>query len=72
MSENSDAIIIVVSEETGTISVAENGELTRGYTMEKLREMLRQKLLPENMHDKNIIGIIKSGKERLNGKRKKV
>ena len=29
MSENSDAIVIVVSEETGQISVAENGVLDR-------------------------------------------
>ena len=31
MSENSDAIIIVVSEETGKISVASNGYLNRGF-----------------------------------------
>lgn len=47
MSENSDAIIIVVSEETGTISVAENGELTRGYTRDSLKKLLRTRLLPE-------------------------
>lgn len=47
MSENSDAIIIVVSEETGTISVAENGELTRGFTKESLRKLLYSKLIPE-------------------------
>lgn len=47
MSENSDAIIIVVSEETGTISVAENGELTRGYTRDSLKKLLRSRLLPE-------------------------
>lgn len=71
MSENSDAIIIVVSEETGTISVAENGELTRGYTKERLTALLRSKLIPDNSHDVNIIGILKSGKERFNGRRKK-
>ncbi len=31
MSENSDAVVVVVSEETGTISVAVNGELRRGF-----------------------------------------
>jgi len=40
MSEVSDARIVVVSEETGTISVAIDGNLTRGVTENKLREML--------------------------------
>lgn len=70
MSENSDAIIIVVSEETGTVSVAENGELTRGYTKERLIQYLRSQLIPETTHDINIIGILKSGKERKNAKDK--
>lgn len=47
MSENSDAIVIVVSEETGTISIAENGELTRGYTRDSLKKYLRSKLIAE-------------------------
>ncbi len=40
MSENSDAIVIAVSEETGQISVAMNGVLTRDYTREKLKNLL--------------------------------
>ncbi|MDR0903716.1 MAG: diadenylate cyclase CdaA [Ruminococcus sp.] len=47
MSENSDAIIVVVSEETGTISVAENGELKRGFTRDSLKKYLRGALIPE-------------------------
>lgn len=32
MTENSDAVVIVVSEETGTISIVVNGEITRNYS----------------------------------------
>ena len=44
MSENSDALVIVVSEETGQISVALNGELTRDYTHDKLKATLEDKI----------------------------
>ena len=47
MSENSDALIIVVSEETGQISVAENGTLTRDYTRDSLEEYLSAELLSD-------------------------
>lgn len=40
ISENSDAITIVVSEETGMISLAVNGQLTRGYDKEKLKDIM--------------------------------
>lgn len=40
LSEISDAIIIIVSEETGIVSLAINGKLTRGYDKEKLRMVL--------------------------------
>lgn len=45
MSENSDAVIIVVSEETGTISIAENGEISRGYDRDSLKKYLRERVL---------------------------
>ncbi len=52
MSENSDAIVIVVSEETGQISVAENGTLTRNYTREKLSHLLTERLIPKQNESK--------------------
>ncbi len=47
MSEVSDAIVIIVSEETGMISIAENGVLERGFDRERLLSTLRTKLFPE-------------------------
>ncbi|WP_207753055.1 diadenylate cyclase CdaA [Clostridium yunnanense] len=40
LSETSDALIIIVSEETGTISLAVNGRLTRNYDKDKLKSIL--------------------------------
>lgn len=47
ISEVSDAIVIVVSEETGNISVAEEGELTRGFSKESLKRLLKKRLIPD-------------------------
>lgn len=47
ISENSDALVLVVSEETGVISVAENGNLTRGFSPKSLQELLKDKLVPK-------------------------
>jgi diadenylate cyclase len=44
MSEESDAVVVVVSEETGTISIAVEGRLVRGFTEDSLRERLRKLL----------------------------
>lgn len=52
MSENSDAMIIVVSEETGQISIAENGDLKRDYTRFMLNERLREALIPKQTEPK--------------------
>lgn len=46
MSENSDAIVVVVSEETGTISVACEGQLRRNYDYRSLYNELIEALSP--------------------------
>ncbi len=51
MSENSDAIVIVVSEETGTISIADNGKVTRNYDKESLKKVLIEKFAYESEND---------------------
>jgi len=45
MSENSDALVVVVSEETGTISMARDGYLRRGYDSETLKAELEDILI---------------------------
>ena len=46
MSESSDAVIAIVSEETGTISVAVDGMLKRHLSVETLDKLLRNELMP--------------------------
>ncbi len=46
MSENSDALVIVVSEETGVISIAESGQLKRELDIVTLRKELEAVFLP--------------------------
>ncbi len=54
MSENSDAIIIVVSEETGQISVAENGSIIRDFNRQSLEQLLTDKLIPKQQETKKL------------------
>ena len=44
MSEVSDAVVVIVSEETGTISVAEDGMLKRHLAPQMLEQMLHTAL----------------------------
>lgn len=46
MSENSDAVVVIVSEESGSISVAIGGMLKRHLKPETLENLLRNELLP--------------------------
>ena len=59
MSESSDAIIVIVSEETGSISIAENGMLKRHLNAATAEKLLRSKLIPEeNDNSKSSDGIV--------------
>lgn len=65
ISETSDALIIVVSEETGNISLAVNGRLTRNYDKERLRSILI--MIMKKRHHKKV-----TFKERVMAWKKKI
>ncbi len=48
MSENSDSVVVVVSEETGTISIAEGGVLSRNYDAKSLKDELVKLLIGDD------------------------
>ena len=64
ISEVSDAITVVVSEETGTISVTSDGEMIRGFTAETLNAYLKERMIVE-VHTEN------AGRENKEKRRKK-
>ncbi len=62
MSEAGDAVAVVVSEETGAVSVAKNGELTRNVATGELREILLNEIISSAKAD--------SKKKKINKKNK--
>ena len=48
ITENSDALVIIVSEETGIISIAQNGKLTRFLDVKKIEKTLYNIYLEES------------------------
>ncbi|MBR2447391.1 MAG: diadenylate cyclase CdaA [Clostridia bacterium] len=62
MSENSDAVVLVVSEETGIISIAVDGKITRNYNSVTAIAELQRLLLTEdgNKATSNIVTVIKN------------
>ncbi len=52
MSEHSDAVVVIVSEETGSISAAVGGMLKRHLAPETLERLLRNELLNDKQEEK--------------------
>jgi diadenylate cyclase len=71
MSENSDAVVLVVSEETGTISIAVDGQIKRNYSATSAAAELKRYLIDSEIEesDNRIINALKSIK--LFSKKKK-
>lgn len=67
MSENTDAVVVVVSEETGVVSVAVGGMLKRHLAPQTLERLLRSELCPEEPEQNNKMKLLqmlkKTGKE---------
>jgi len=60
ISEQADVLSIIVSEETGAISIAENGSLKRGLSKDELKEVLKRSFSHSKV--KGLRGIIKQNK----------
>lgn len=60
MSESSDSVLVVVSEETGAISVAIGGMLKRNLSSEVLRKVLSAELLEEEKQEKKAVSSLRN------------
>ncbi len=59
MSEQCDAMVVVVSEETGTVSIAFKGELRRDINEAQLREILSDYLIKNDFSSENNGGVFR-------------
>ena len=60
MSESADSVLVVVSEETGAISVAIGGMLKRHLSPEILRKVLESELIADDKPDKKGISALRN------------
>lgn len=67
MTENSDAVVLIVSEETGTISIAVNGEITRNYSAVTAETELMRLLTDTDESQKESVtkGVLNNIKQKL-------
>ena len=68
MTENSDAVVLVVSEETGIISIVVNGFITRNYSVVSAQAELNRLLLSEENSEKG--NILKTAIKKVKGIKK--
>jgi len=54
LSHEADALVLVVSEETGTISIAERGELSRGLSISDLRKTIAKGMTQVELDERSI------------------
>lgn len=82
ISEVSDALVIIVSEETGAVSIAQDTRIIRGITSEGLTEILKHIQKPDELDKRNsgkrfgdtglgIIKIFRGRKEEADGNKAK-
>ncbi|WP_338147946.1 diadenylate cyclase CdaA [Flintibacter muris] len=70
MSEHSDAVVVIVSEETGSISAAMGGMLKRHLAPETLEQLLRNELLNDKQEEKKsvpLVGLLLGGSRKEEG-----
>ena len=70
MSENSDAVVVIVSEETGSISAAGGGALKRHLAPETLERLLRNELLSDEEKERRKGGPLPKLSQLFGGDRK--
>jgi diadenylate cyclase len=59
LSEETDAVVVAVSEETGAVSYAYRGQLVRGVTMEELRAFLTSVLVTPSTRSRNWMNLVR-------------
>ena len=77
VSEVSDAVVVIVSEETGIISIAVDGKIKRRITPDTLSDILKGYLVSESEEKKDILKtifkdrnpLLKKNKKKKNGKK---
>src|SRR5436305_4767629 len=59
LSEETDAVVVVVSEETGAVSYAYRGQLVRGVTLQELRAFLTSVLVTPSARSRSWMGVVR-------------